>query len=484
MDYLASFLRVTGVPRAKLLQVSYSGWIRAFFWIGLWTSLITGCGTVPDAGPLIQTKFLYMVHTHFLGAHGPLTRQQGERIIERLQSHQEEPTDILERHLAFEQAISRAPLVVGNKVTLLQNGATSYKAMLQAIRGAHHNIDLEMYIISDGAVGQKFVNALIERRQHGVEINLIYDSVGSLHTSAAFFDNLRANGIAVVQFNPLSPFAAKHWSFRKLRHRDHRKMLIIDGRIAFTGGINISEVYASGIRSGSLATPPADWRDTDIEVAGPVVSEFQKLFVSDWYQQGGLPLDPRRYFPKVAAQGNQIVRVIGAAPEQFSLIYVDLISAVTNAETDVYITDAYFAPDHQMLRALKDAARRGVDVQLLLPGQTDEPFIGSAQRSHYEGLLKAGVRIYEWRGKMLHAKTATIDGVWSTVGTSNLDWWSIARNYEVNAIILGHQFGDDMGLMFKNDVEESQRIDLAHWTERPWLERFQEFCARIMQPLL
>lgn len=184
------------------------------------------------------------------------------------------------------------------------------------------------------------------------------------------------------------------------------------------------------------------------------------------------------------AQGHQIVRVIGSIPEQFSLIYVDLISAIVNSETNVYITDAYFAPDHQMRRALADAARRGVDVRLLLPSHSDEPFIVSAQRSHYHHLLKAGVKIYEWNGAMLHAKTATIDGVWSTVGTSNLDWWSIARNNEVNAVILSHHFGDEMNLMFKNDLEDSTNIKLAQWRKRSLAERFDEFFAKLIQPLL
>jgi cardiolipin synthase len=183
-------------------------------------------------------------------------------------------------------------------------------------------------------------------------------------------------------------------------------------------------------------------------------------------------------------EGDAIVRVIGSVPEQFSLIYVTLISAVDNSETNVYITDAYFAPDHQMVKALEQAARRGVDVRLLLPSQTDEPFIVSATRSHYKKLMRAGVRIYEWRGKMLHAKTATVDGVWSTVGTSNLDWWSIARNNEINADIVGQRFGGEMNLMFKNDIEDSNLIDLQQWRHRGIVERFDEFFARLIEPVL
>jgi cardiolipin synthase A/B len=427
---------------------------------------------------------LHLEHPRFVGPHGSLTRAQGEQIIARIQSHQQTPTDILERHIGFEQAISDVPLVLGNKVTLLKNANETYPAMLAAIRGAQNNINLEMYILSEGKIGHRFADALTERAHRGVKVNVIYDSVGSLQTPASFFDNLRSNGIAVVGFHPLSPFEAKHWSFAKLTHRDHRKVLIVDGRIAFTGGINISEVYSSGLRSSPANTPLEGWRDTDIEVEGPAAAEFQKLFLNDWYRESGISLDPHEYFPKVPAQGRQIVRVIDSIPEQSPLIYIDLISAVVNSETNVYVTDAYFAPDWQMRRALRKAARRGVDVRLLLPSQSDEPFIVSAQRSHYERLLKAGVKIYEWSGKMLHAKTATIDGVWSTVGTSNLDWWSIVRDYEVNAVVLGHEFGDEMTLMFKNDLEDSEPIYLTQWKQRSLLERLRERFAELIQPLL
>ncbi|MGH7933445.1 MAG: cardiolipin synthase [Candidatus Binataceae bacterium] len=445
-------------------------------------ALLSGCGTIPDARALLHTKFLYLKNPSFVGPRGPLTEEQGRRIVERLKEHQETPSDILQRHLAFEQALSDVPLVLGNKVTLLKNGAATYGAMLAAIRNARDSINIEMYIFSGGPVGKMFADALIERQRHGVQVNLVYDSLGSITTPASFFDRLRQNGIVVLQYRPLNPFEAKlPWT---LSHRSHRKMLIVDGRIAFTGGINISEVYSSGLGSEGRKVPPAYWRDTDIELEGPAVAEVQRLFIAEWYYQKGPALSPRNYFPQFERQGNQIVRVIASVPERFSLIYVTLISAIVNSETNVYITDAYFAPDHQMLHALERAARRGVDVRLLLPSQSDEPLIVSAERSHYHALLKAGVKIYEWQGKMLHAKTATIDGVWSTVGTSNLDWWSIARNNEINAIILSHSFGGEMNLMFTNDLESSKQIELDQWKHRGLRERLDETAARIIEPLL
>lgn len=445
-------------------------------------TLLSGCGTIPDVSAILHEDVLYQEAPDFVGTRGPLTEQQGQQIVERLKEHQGTPSDILARHLAFEQAISDVPLVVGNKVTLLKNAGATYGAMLAAIRGAHDSIDMDMFIFSDGPVGQMFADALIERQRHGVQVNLAYDSFGSFSTPASFFDRMRQNGIEVLQYRPMNPLEAKlPWT---LIHRNHRKMLIVDGRVAFTGGINISEVYASGLSSSAKDAPEQSWRDTDIELEGPVVAEVQRVFIGDWYHQDGPPLKPRIYFPKLERQGDQIVRIIASVPERFSLIYVTLISAIVNSETNVYITDAYFAPDHQMLDALEDAARRGVDVRLLLPSQSDALLIVSAERSHYRALLKSGVKIYEWQGKMLHAKTATIDGVWSTVGTSNLDWWSIARDNEINAVVLSHSFGDDMNLMFRNDLENSKQIELDQWRHRGWRERLNETVARMIEPFL
>jgi cardiolipin synthase A/B len=455
---------------------------RAFFSFLVLLCMLSGCGTIPDVHALLHDNSLYDSRSDVVGPDGELTNQQTERVMLRLQQHQKTPSDILDRHLYFEQGLSDVPLVLGNKVTLLENGAATYQAMLAAIRGAHDTINLQTYTFTDGPVGQMFADALIERARNGVQVNVEYDSLGSFGTSKSFFDGLRQKGVSVLEYRPVNPFAAKlPWSFS---HRNHRKMLVVDGRVAFTGGINISEVYASGPGSSEERGPLEYWRDTDIEVEGPAVAEFQHAFVDEWKYQQGQALGQRNYFPTLDQKGNQMVRVIFSVPERFSLIYVTLISAIASSQTNIYITDAYFAPDRQMLHALEHAAKRGVDVRLLLPSQTDEPLILAAQHSHYADLLEAGVKIYEWQGQMLHAKTTTIDGVWSTVGTSNLDWWSIARDNELNAIVLSHSFGDDMNLMFRNDIEGSVQIEAYQWKHRGFFERLHETAARIIEPLL
>ncbi len=206
--------------------------------------------------------------------------------------------------------------------------------------------------------------------------------------------------------------------------------------------------------------------------------------MENWREQGGERLDFDDYFPALEAAGTEMVRVLWSSPEEFSTIYVTMISAIRNAERNVYITDAYFAPGDQMLETLEGAARRGVDVRLLLPGKINEPLIGPAARSEFAELMAAGVKIYLYRGKMLHAKTATIDGVWSTVGSSNLDWWSIARNDEINAVVLSVRFGTQMNLMFTDDLAHSDEVDSEAWRHRSIFERADESVARLLQPLL
>jgi cardiolipin synthase A/B len=439
---------------------------------------------MPNAFALIHKPSMYDQSPGMVGAEGELSAGHSERIVEKLEARSGK-NDSLQRHLEFEQAISGSPMILGNKVTLLENGPATYRAMFAAIEGATHNINLETYIFDGDQIGNQFANALIAKQQQGVQVNIMYDAFGTVLTPDSFFDRMRSNGIHLVEFDPLNPFAPGfRWSFL---HRDHRKLLVVDGKIAIAGGINISGVYSSGglfRRENRTDEILNSWRDTDVQVEGPAVSEFQELFISNWLEQGGAPLKYADYFPPLDKQGHEIVRVLGSVPEEFSTIYVTLISAIRNAETNIYITDAYFSPGPQMIEALEVAARRGVDVRLLLPGRTEEPLIGPAARSNFSPLLAAGVKIYLWQGEMMHAKTATIDGVWSTVGSSNLDWWSIARNDEINTVILSVRFGRQMNAMFASDLDNARQVNLTRWQKRSALKRFEEAVAGFLGPML
>jgi cardiolipin synthase len=444
---------------------------------------VGGCASLPD------TQFLSDRYekqaSRFQNAWGPLSAKRSAAIVAQLKRANGD-LDILDKQTVLEQQIGGSALVVGNKVTLLQDGPATYAAMFAAIRAAKDHINIESYIIEDGDVGQQFADALLERQAAGVQVNVIYDSVGAYSTGKAFFERLTQAGVQLVEFNPVSPLNLKKaWA---PNHRDHRKLLVVDGAIAFLGGINISSVYSSGSSVGRGARPvdaAVGWRDTDVQIEGPVAAEFEKLFQETWRKQRGEPLmqkaDARPALPK----GNDIVRAIGSGPDDaFSLIYLTLVSAITNSEKQVWITNAYFVPDPQLVKALLDAARRGVDVRLVLPSHSDSSAAYYAGRSYYDELLEAGVKIYERRGSLLHVKTAIVDGVWSCIGSSNLDWRSAMDNDEINAVVLGREFGTQMQAAYAKDVAASDAIDLPAWRRRPLEWRFKETAARLWGPLL
>ena len=440
-----------------------------------------GCSSLPRIVPDLERGARAPVPLE--GARGPLSAAESKAILDGLARRSPE-TDIFTRHLALEEAIVGSPLTTGNRVLLLQDGPATYQAMFAAIAAAKDHINLETYIFDDDEVGQRFAQALMARQAQGVQVNVLRDSAGTFRTPATFFAKLAASGIRVHEFNPINPLAAREsWQWNQ---RGHRKLLIVDGRTAFLGGINISSVYSGGsFKRGSQSapkTPIADnlaWRDTHLQLQGPVVAELQKLFIAAWEKQKGPTLASKNYFPPPQMAGQQVVRAIGSSPDEpFSLIYATLLSAIGSAETSVSITNAYFVPDPQLLAALEAAARRGVNVSLILPSQTDSWLVFHAGRRFYARLLRAGVKIHERRGVILHSKTALIDGVWATIGSTNLDWRSFLHNYELNAVVLGVDFGRQVQAMFDRDLAASDPILLEQWQQRSIDLRFKEQFAR------
>jgi cardiolipin synthase len=386
------------------------------------------------------------------------------------------------------QALEQTPLtnrlVSGNRARLLVDGPRTHRAMFDAMALARDHINVASYIVGDGEVGEQLALLLERKVSEGVKVHLMYDGVGSIASSKAYFERLRDSGVAVCEFNPVVS------RLDKLNNRNHRKITVVDGRIAFTGGINISETYASSSRRArAVADPERDrkdgWRDTHVEVEGPVVAQFQRLFLDDWALQDCGPWREARFFPPLEPRGTLEMRVVRGDPgRETSEMYRALLGAIGGARERVWLTFGYFVPDPLTKQALMDAARRGVDVQLVLPGFSDFWAPVYAGRSHYAELLDAGVRLYEWHDALMHAKTAVIDGEWSSVGSTNLDWRSFVHNYEADLIVHDAGFARALERRFRLDVAAATAVDPAAFGRRPLGEKLKEWLARQWEYLL
>jgi len=419
------------------------------------------------------------------GSHGYLSREQSKAVIEKLKS-QSPDAGVLERHLAIEQSLSGDPLSVGNRVMLLEDGKQTYEAMLKAIRAARHHIHVETYIFEADDTGNLFADAFIAKAQAGVKVRVIYDAVGCIKTPKEFFKRMADGGVELLEFNPILK-----GGIDELNQRDHRKLTIVDGRIAFLGGINISDVYgASSGGSSRMRDEPVEkrpWRDLQSSVEGPAVNELQRVFLTQWARRRKeAPIEDRAYYPTQPQAGPHVVRVMAGSPadEGINDVYAAMISAIDNAEKEVRIINPYFVPHEDLRRALREAAQRGVEVTLILPAHSDSWITYYAGRSYYGELLDAGVKIYERRDRILHAKSATVDGVWTTIGTTNLDWRSLLYNDEINVVVLGADFAGQLNAVFRKDIANSEAITREAWERRPLDARAKEATAKAWARLL
>jgi cardiolipin synthase A/B len=360
--------------------------------------------------------------------------------------------------------------VQGNTVRLLRDGREAFPAMLKAIAGARFQILLEMYWFG-GKLGAQFVEALVEAKKRGVEVAMIYDALGSIDTPDSLFKPLIEAGIALVEYHPLLPWK-RRFQFGRISSRDHRKVLVVDEDIGFTGGLNIADQWLP-VEDGG-----AGWRDDCIQVQGPAAGRLAARFHRVWGIEGGAPIQGE---PSVAESppsraGVQNVRVLGEAYRRNRLEIVRAyIAHIWNAQERVWIRNSYFVPDFPVARALRHAARRGVDVRIILPGKIDIKVVRYASRAMWGSLLRAGVRIYEWDGdQILHAKSAVIDSEWSTVGTFNLDHRSAFANLEINLAVRDHAFGGVMDRSFEQDFTLSREVDPHEFRFRSLGDRFLE----------
>lgn len=386
----------------------------------------------------------------------------------------------IERLMKISSHFERLPFVPGNDVMLLQDGPATYTAMTAAMSSATRRIDMESYQF-DSAGASKFAPLLIQKRAEGVQVHLIYDAWGSMAQDKILFNQLRRAGVQVVAYNPLG---ADGKIDLDLNRRDHRKLLVVDGAIVITGGVNVTGAYLNPKGSVSADPEKMEWRDTDVRIEGPVAAQFEALWETTWKEQHGPPLDPAPATPGFV-RGPSFVQAIDGAPvDGHPVIYETLLAAFALAKSSIHLTTGFFAPTPEMDEALQDAARRGVDVAIVVPAHSDSEAAREAGRSHYSDLLEAGVKIYERQGVVLHAKTAVVDGLWSTVGSSNLDWRSTILNNEIDAVILDRDFGTKMEAMFRQDVAASKPITPEVWAQRGLGERINEIWARIIERVL
>jgi cardiolipin synthase len=353
-----------------------------------------------------------------------------------------------------EQAFSRAagaPLVAGNQVRLLKNATENYPAWLEAIRNASRSVLFDSYIVHEDEVGEAFAAELVAKAQGGVPVRLIYDWLGALNaTSRSFWARLRAGGVQVRCYNPPRFTNPLGWV-----SRDHRKMLSVDGRVGFVTGLCIGRMW---VGDPKRAIDP--WRDTGVEVRGPAVFDIERAFAQVWAMSGDpMPehdLTPRDSIPRA---GEITLRVVASVPNTAGMFRLDQLVCALSRKS-LWLTDAYFAGTTPYVQALRSAARDGVDVRLLVPGATDIPILRPLSRAGFRPLLEAGVRVFEWNGSMLHAKTAVADGVWARVGSTNLNIASWLGNCELDVAVEDPGFGRQMEDMYLADLENSTELVL------------------------
>jgi cardiolipin synthase len=358
------------------------------------------------------------------------------------------------RRMLAEQAFSRAggaPLVPGNRVRLLRDAAENYPAWLEAIGAAERTVHFESYIIHEDAAGRQFAELLAAKARAGVRVRLIYDWLGGLpHASRSFWRALRQAGVQVRCFNPPrfdSPFG---WL-----SRDHRKVIVVDGRVAFVTGLCVGQRWV-----GDPSRGIEPWRDTGMEIRGPAVADVEQAFAQTWALAGSpIPGDELPDRATLAVAGDVPLRVVATIPATASLYRLDQLIAAM-AQRTLWLTDAYFVGLSGYIQGLRAAVMDGVDVRLLVPGATDIPIVRAVSRAGYRPLLEAGVRVFEWNGPMLHAKTAVADGLWARVGSTNLNLASWIGNWELDVAVESERFGQEMQDLYLDDLKRASEIVL------------------------
>jgi cardiolipin synthase A/B len=354
------------------------------------------------------------------------------------------------------------PIVDGNQVEVLLNGDAIFAAMLGAIRGAEHTITFETYIYWSETIGKQFSDALIERARAGVKVHVMLDFIGSIKMDNAAMRAMEDAGIKLERFHK-----PVWWKFTKLNNRTHRKVLVVDGKVGFTGGVGIADQWRG------TAQDKRHWRDTHFRVEGPVVGQMQAVFADNWTKATGVVLDGPAYFPALTAKGGHAAQMFSSSPtggsESMLLMY---LMSITAARHTIHLSSSYFVPDELAVKALVAAARRGVKIRIITPGDNiDSDVVRAASRARWGELLRAGVQIAEYQPTMYHVKALVVDALMVSVGSTNFDHRSFSLNDEANLNVIDAGFAQEQVRVFDQDWRRAKVVTLAAWEDRPLLEK-------------
>jgi cardiolipin synthase len=401
-----------------------------------------------------------------------------ERQFTRLSDPALEATPEIENNIGTIRLMlgnSRALLTIHNRVTVLQNGKATFASLYEALKGATHSIHLEYYIFENDRIGRQVESILRKKAREGVEVRLIYDGVGTLWTEGSIFRRLRRAGVQVECFMPV----AFPWLTSRVNYRNHRKIAVIDGEVAYTGGINIAERYLVGTRLGR-------WRDIHLRIEGEAVKMLQGVFITDWhFVRPGEQLRAEDYFRPTDITGICPVQIAVSGPDSdWSVIMQGFFSAITKAREKIYISTPYFTPNAALLTALKVAALSGIDVRLLIPGRSDSRLVYWATRSYVQELLEAGIKVYMYQGGFNHSKLIIIDDDFCSVGSANIDIRSFEDNFEISALVYDRAVTGELKAGYEADLRSSRLVTLPEWDKRSNWKGALESLARLLSPLL
>jgi cardiolipin synthase len=367
------------------------------------------------------------------------------------------------------------PIVEGNKVEVLLNGDQIFPAMLDAIRGAQKSVTFETYIYWSGSIGKEFTEALSERARAGVKVHVLLDWIGSIKVSDAEMEQMRKAGVELHRYHK-----PVWWKLARLNNRTHRKLLIVDGKTGFTGGVGIADKWRGN------AQDPDHWRDTHFRVEGPVVGQMQAVFLDNWTKATGVVLDGPDYFPALLPQGDMPAQMFSSSPtggtESMHLMY---LMAITAARHSIHLSNSYFVPDELAIKALIAAARRGVDVRIITPGPLiDSDVVRAASRERWGDLLAAGVKMAEFQPTMFHVKSLVVDSLLVSVGSTNFDNRSFILNDEANLNVLDAGFAKQQEAIFDNDWRRAKPMSLTQWQDRPLWDKLSGKVADLVSTQL